>query len=322
MQRIKNQEFFHHQLDAVLTVNMVTRGWKFFIISKMFFLIPIAIYYILITSIRNGNAIIKGTRATEGQFKYMAAIFINGYLNCGGAILDERNILTAAHCVHRRKPQMMKIVVGAGNYKLEGRIVRDVKTVHVYNKYIPKQIPIPNLQYQLPIRHQQPKHDIAVLTLTEPLSLEGNIMAVNLTQDCNLPYCEPILYAGWGRQEDDVMDEYLRYMEMFIISPRRLMTYNFIYFENKFYTISFSRNAVPGPGDSGDPAVSNNIVYGVLSMRQVMQRAAVLTEVCHYYDFIVKIMEETSTTEADCTEELPTTSNVGIEKSKKKCIIQ
>ena len=45
------------------------------------------------------HAIIRGYNAEEGQFPYHAEIDIAGSFICGGAILNEKFILTAASCV-------------------------------------------------------------------------------------------------------------------------------------------------------------------------------------------------------------------------------
>lgn len=43
--------------------------------------------------------IIGGTAAIKGQFPYHVSIEIFGSSVCGGAIIDETHVITAAHCV-------------------------------------------------------------------------------------------------------------------------------------------------------------------------------------------------------------------------------
>lgn len=45
------------------------------------------------------NRIVGGTSARDGQYPYLVSIRNRGVHDCGGAIIDEYWILTAAHCL-------------------------------------------------------------------------------------------------------------------------------------------------------------------------------------------------------------------------------
>jgi len=47
----------------------------------------------------SSGRIIGGTTANAGQFPYQAALDRNGGHWCGGSILNNNHVLTAAHCV-------------------------------------------------------------------------------------------------------------------------------------------------------------------------------------------------------------------------------
>jgi len=44
------------------------------------------------------NRIIGGSTAARGQIPWQVALIINGAFFCGGSLISERWVLTAAHC--------------------------------------------------------------------------------------------------------------------------------------------------------------------------------------------------------------------------------
>jgi secreted trypsin-like serine protease len=48
---------------------------------------------------QSGSRIVGGVPAKPGEFPFVAALYKDDAFGCGGSIIDERHILTAAHCV-------------------------------------------------------------------------------------------------------------------------------------------------------------------------------------------------------------------------------
>jgi secreted trypsin-like serine protease len=48
---------------------------------------------------QSANKIIGGVEAEPGEFPFVAALYEDDEFSCGGSIIDERHIITAAHCV-------------------------------------------------------------------------------------------------------------------------------------------------------------------------------------------------------------------------------
>ncbi|KAK4873168.1 hypothetical protein RN001_015197 [Aquatica leii] len=66
------------------------------------------------------DKIVGGTVASEGQFPYQISHRYNSRHICGGSIIDEYTILTAAHCVYGFNSQQFDVVVGSNQLSFGG----------------------------------------------------------------------------------------------------------------------------------------------------------------------------------------------------------
>lgn len=89
----------------------------------------------------NDERIVGGSTARPGQFPYMASIrargrFPNGTLSawkyhCGGSIISNRWVVSAAACTYLLGPQAFRIYVGAHHLHNDGRgYLVDRVTIH------------------------------------------------------------------------------------------------------------------------------------------------------------------------------------------------
>lgn len=79
------------------------------------------------------HAVIGGTPPSR-DYPFMAAMLVDGFQYCGGSLIAERYVLTAAHCWDDPKPVQVDFVIGGAHLMLGGgeRIAAESVAVHPY----------------------------------------------------------------------------------------------------------------------------------------------------------------------------------------------
>ena len=57
---------------------------------------------------RRGRRVVGGAAADAGEFPWMVALIIGSKNLCGGSIIADRWVLTAAHCVEGKQPYQVR----------------------------------------------------------------------------------------------------------------------------------------------------------------------------------------------------------------------
>uniref|UniRef100_A0A6A7FNN4 Transmembrane protease serine 9-like n=1 Tax=Hirondellea gigas TaxID=1518452 RepID=A0A6A7FNN4_9CRUS len=201
--------------------------------------------------IENPARIVGGNEAVPHSYPWMAAIFIDDAWFCGGSIISEEWILTAAHCMDGARTA--EVVLGAQNIdKYEASQVTVYSTdftVHEY--YNPSLI----------------TDDLALIHLSEPITFTTEIQPV-----CMPAYSTPGLEAGelvnpsgWGTTSDNdfYITDVLREVTVPVMSNRQCkLIYGPSVTDN---TVCVDTTGGMGicSGDSGGPLnhVENGISY-------------------------------------------------------------
>ncbi|KAE8295803.1 Ovochymase-2 [Larimichthys crocea] len=132
---------------------------------------------------------------------------------CGGAILTDRWIMTAAHCFASLSKEFLsgvRAVVGEFDQRVddEEEQVFDIKSVSVHEKY----------------RHALPmSYDIALMELNQPIRLGARVRPICLPlPDENIPPETSCIVGGWGRlKEKGRLPAVLREVQLDLVDPAK-----------------------------------------------------------------------------------------------------
>ncbi|KAI5740200.1 hypothetical protein M8J76_001541 [Diaphorina citri] len=131
--------------------------------------------------------IILGGEADIGEFPWQVAIALDGMFFCGGALLNEHFVLTAAHCIMTRDTPVSELVLHLGDHDLTqlnetSHVRRGVRRVLFHSHFHPFVL----------------SNDIALLQLDRPVPLTGTIQPVCLPQKGESFIGKRGHVVGWG----------------------------------------------------------------------------------------------------------------------------
>ncbi|XP_045488715.1 chymotrypsin-2-like [Pieris rapae] len=135
-------------------------------------------------AIDGDSRIIGGKDATPGMANYQVSIRDHtGYREwhiCGGSIINEEYVLTAAHCIFEKNIKDMSIVVGSHTINKGG------------DRYKIKKL-IPHEKYSEPVL----KNDIGVVQIEGKFKYNDKVQPIELLKEM-APIGKKCLFTGWG----------------------------------------------------------------------------------------------------------------------------
>ncbi|KAF7283571.1 hypothetical protein GWI33_023416 [Rhynchophorus ferrugineus] len=224
------------------------------------------------------SRIIGGSEATPNSHPYQVALFIQfpqGRSFCGGSIISENYILTAAHCMDNAKSA--EVVLGAHdirrNESTQMRVSSDQITVH------------PNWSYR------KLQNDVALIKLPEPITFNQYIKPISLASTGTFSDSTALL-TGWGKTSDfSRVSNTLNEVNLPVLDNKDCSSYFQGMIESTHVCTSGAEIKGGCNGDSGGPLVFEDKQIGIVSFgsnRCTRGYPTVFTRVSEFKDWISK----------------------------------
>ncbi|XP_046745054.1 chymotrypsin-2-like [Diprion similis] len=215
--------------------------------------------------------IVGGTSAKDGQFPYQVSLRSKNHHFCGGSIMNERWILTAAHCIYGSNNDSVTVVVGTPTLDNGGDSYQSRRLVHhpSYNEIL--------------IRD-----DIGLIEVEKPILFTDKVQPVALpTEDFDKPNQTAVL-SGWGTTSyPGKASNELQYITLSVIDQNECLNTSFRVTKSNICTLNKTGEGACH-GDSGGPLVSEKVQIGIVSWGTPCARGKpdVFTRVFSYVDWI------------------------------------
>ncbi|XP_004517775.1 trypsin [Ceratitis capitata] len=222
--------------------------------------------------------IVNGVDTTISEHPYQVSIqTLSGGHFCGGSIINEDTIVTAAHCLQSYTAKQMQVRLGSTNYKLGGELVA-VRAFAFHPGYNSKTM----------------VNDVGLLKLATPVAESANIRYIKLAQSTPATGT-PAAVTGWGTKcylTCLTLPTTLQLVEVDIVDVADCASSTYKYGSEVKDTMvcayAVSKDACQG--DSGGPLVAENQLVGVVSWGRGCAREGypgVYSDVASLYSWIV-----------------------------------
>ncbi|XP_037380646.1 serine protease 55 [Talpa occidentalis] len=135
------------------------------------------------------SRIIEGAEAGEGEFPWQVSVQARSQPFCGGSIISEWWVLTAAHCFHNTDLSPEDVMVGLGSSDLSSTSLelKQVSRIILHKDF----------------RRSDMNNDIALLLLQSPIVLDGLKTPICMPWRPGLAKWRECWVAGWGQTRSD-----------------------------------------------------------------------------------------------------------------------
>ncbi|XP_075986632.1 trypsin CFT-1-like [Anticarsia gemmatalis] len=205
-----------------------------------------------------------GSVTTINSYPSMAAILssnnlVNFRQDCGGTIINNRAILTAAHCFRDGNILQRNRVRLGSTWANSGGVVHTLSRAIIHPQY--------NLI----------QNDIAIVHTSGFISFNNAVRAGSLAgANYNVAANSAVWATGWGMTgPGQGWSEQLRHVQLWILSQAQCaQRYGSMINDNMICAAPRSNGAGQCSGDSGGPLYHNNVIISVLSFGSTCGAAA------------------------------------------------
>ncbi|KAG5328502.1 CTR1 protein, partial [Acromyrmex charruanus] len=194
--------------------------------------------------------IIGGKNAKIGEFPYQVSLKYNDIHRCGGSIIDNYNILTAARCVDDLENSVDNLKVHTGTIWLNvPGAVYDIESVSVNSKYDNKLL----------------INDVALVHLKNPIRYNRLVQPINLATSDEGLESKPCTLIGWGTTSvEGSISNSLQKIKLIVYPQKECQVAQPKVRDSHICTLT---NEGEGAcyGDSGGPLVANKSQIGIVS---------------------------------------------------------
>nr|XP_034195401.1 chymotrypsin-2-like [Osmia lignaria] len=224
--------------------------------------------------------IVNGEDAKEGEFPYQVSLQNkdSSFHFCGGSVLNENYVITAAHCVEGKTAASIKVIAGTINLAAQ-KSEYNVKKIIIHEKYD---------------EADSWKNDIALLKVDKSFVKSQQVAFVPLPPKNQVVKAnDKAVVSGWGRLwQGGPTTVHLQRVNI-MIADQEYCKYTYKGSQNIYDSqiCAYDPSVGKGPchGDSGGPLIVNGRLTGLVSWLRGCGNTyspAVFTRVSAYIEWI------------------------------------
>ncbi|KAK5650380.1 hypothetical protein RI129_001409 [Pyrocoelia pectoralis] len=190
------------------------------------------------------NRIVGGRPTGVNRYPWVARIVYDGLFHCGGSLITQDYVLTAAHCVRRLQRTKIRVILGDHDQTTTSEAPAKMRAVSAVIK---------NRNFDA----DSYNHDIALLKLRKPVVFSKNIKPICVPRVSEDPAGKLGTVIGWGRtMENGMLPGIVQEVQVPILTLQQCRAMKYRATRITTYMLCAGKGAMDScQGDSGGPLV-------------------------------------------------------------------